>query len=418
MLTGALLILIFLGMVVLMYLEKISALLAVPIMALLFAVVARVPLDYILHEILENGASRLSSAYLAAIFGGMLALFIKNQGIGERLVRFAAELAGSHPLGIGLTLMAVTGLLFSTLGGLGAVIMVGTIILPILLSLGVPPTISAGIMLIGISMGGCLNIGNWQLYMDLLKIPKAEVMKFELVVVGLHAVVGVLFAFFFLRRNKLLRYWTAEAEGGAQAKRAPAIALLTPIIPLAMVLIFDWPIVPAFIFGLVYALATTWRKNSLQIFTKSLFEGVESVAPAVILLIGIGMLLKAVTHANVANALQPYLQYIIPNSPMAYVAVFTVLAPLALYRGPLNIWGMGSGLATILLSTKALPPEAIMGVLISVGMIQGVCDPTNTHNVWIANYVSVEPTEIMKKLMPFIWMMTTAALAVAAVLFM
>ncbi len=197
MLTGALLILIFLGMVVLMYLEKISALLAVPVMALLFAVVARVPLDYILHEILENGASRLSAAYLAAIFGGMLALFIKNQGIGERLVRFAAELAGSHPLGIGLTLMAVTGLLFSTLGGLGAVIMVGTIILPILLSLGVPPTITAGIMLIGISMGGCLNIGNWQLYMDLLKIPKAEVMKFELVVVGLHAVVGVFFGFFF-----------------------------------------------------------------------------------------------------------------------------------------------------------------------------------------------------------------------------
>ncbi len=221
-----------------------------------------------------------------------------------------------------------------------------------------------------------------------------------------------------MRRGKLLRYWTAEAEGGAQPKRAPAISLLTPIIPLAMVLIFDWPIVPAFIFGLVYALATTWRKNSLQIFTKSLFEGVESVAPAVILLIGIGMLLKAVTHANIANALQPYLQYIIPGSPIAYIVVFTVLAPLALYRGPLNIWGMGSGLATILLSTKALPPEAIMGVLISVGTIQGVCDPTNTHNVWIANYVSVEPTEIMKKLMPFIWMMTTAALAVAAVLFM
>jgi len=415
LLTGALLIVLFLAMMVLMYLKKISALLAVPLMALLFAAAARVPLDYILQEVLENGASQLSSAYLAALFGGMLALFIKNQGISETLVRYAAELAGDRPLVVGLVLMTVTAVLFSTLGGLGAVIMVGSIILPILLSLGVPPWTAAGILLIGISMGGSLNIGNWQLYMDLLGVPKATVRNFELVVLTLYAAVGITFCLVTLQPKRLLRYWAVPRQDEGIPPRAPLAALLTPLVPLGLVLALDWPIIPSFVAGLLYALATTWRKGSVQIFTKSLFEGVESVAPAVILMIGIGMLLKSVTHARISTALQPYLNFIVPRTPMAYVTVFTVLAPLALYRGPLNLWGMGSGLATILLSTKAMPPEAIMGVLISVGAIQGVCDPTNTHNVWIANYVGVEPTEIMKKLIfPYIWSMTAAALMVAA----
>jgi len=418
LLTGILLLLIFLLLAALMYLDKISALLAVPLMALLFALVARVPLEYILTNILEQGATRLSSAYLAAMLGGMLALFIKNHGIAETMVRYAAELAGDAPLFTALALLAVTALLFMTLGGLGAVIMVGTITLPILLSLGVPPVIAAGIMLIGISMGGTMNVSNWQFFMDVLNVPKATVERFSLILFGLYTIIGAAFCAFTLQPQKLARFWSRLDDDANRFKRPRLIALLTPVVPLFFVLACDWPIVPAFLAGLLYGLLTTWHKRSIQTFIKSLFEGVSSVAPAVILMIGIGMLLNSVTHPNIANALQPYLLAFVPNTPVLFFIVFLALAPLALYRGPLNVWGMGSGFAVILLSTKTLSSDAIMSLLISVGALQGACDPTNTHNAWIANYLNLEPTLILKKLLPWIWALTAGGLLVAATWFL
>ena len=136
---------IFLVMVVLMYLKRISALLALPIMAVLFGLVAGVSREEIVGTIIAEGSLRLHKTYTVAFFGGMLAIFVKEQKIAETVIKYTAELAGDKPLVVGLALMAVSALLFTTLGGLGAIIMVGTIILPIMLSLGAPPYVAGGI---------------------------------------------------------------------------------------------------------------------------------------------------------------------------------------------------------------------------------------------------------------------------------
>ncbi|MFD1908351.1 hypothetical protein ACFSQ7_36665 [Paenibacillus rhizoplanae] len=68
-------------------------------------------------------------------------------------------------------------------------------------------------------------------------------------------------------------------------------------------------------------------------------EGIQDVAGALGLMIGIGMLLSAVTAPQVASLIQPLIEVIIPTSPLMYILVFTLLSPLAIYRGPLNVWG-------------------------------------------------------------------------------
>ena len=113
-----------------------------------------------------------------------------------------------------------------------------------------------------------------------------------------------------------------------------ALALLTPIIPILLVMFAGWAFIPAFIAALLWGLFSTWDKNSLRIFSKTMIEGAESVIPAVLLMIGIGMLLKSVTHPNVSAQLQPLLVKVIPSTPWGYVFAFTIMAPLALYRGP------------------------------------------------------------------------------------
>jgi hypothetical protein len=44
-----------------------------------------------------------------------------------------------------------------------------------------------------------------------------------------------------------------------------------------------------------------------------------------------------------------------------------------------------------------------MGVLMSLGVIQGVSDPTNTANVWVANEVRLDVTSIMWRTLPYAW---------------
>ncbi|MBU0479378.1 MAG: hypothetical protein ABIJ12_07365 [bacterium] len=416
MLTGIAILVVLLIMIALMYVKKISALLALPIMAILFAVIAQEPLDYILTEVLEKGPIRLSSAYIAVIFGGILATYVSDMKITDGIIRSVAELAGDRPFIVALSLMVVTALLFTTLGGLGAVIMTGSIIFPILLSLGTPPILAAGIMLIGISAGGTLNIAGWQLYIDFLGVTQQDIKSFALCIAPLYLITGVVVLILGMSNRKLMKAWAIDIrkfQKKPEEKLHP-LAYLSPLIPLLAVLIFNIPIIPAFILGIIYTLVSTWRKGSINLMTGSFFKGAESVLPAVYLMIGIGMLLNSVTHPNVIESLSPFMEMIIPGNRLMFILVFTILAPLALYRGPLNIWGMGSGLAGILLATNTLSPKAIMAILMSVGCIQGVCDPTNTHNVWIANYLSVDVLTITKKLLPFIWVLVFFALIIAA----
>ena len=166
-----------------------------------------------------------------------------------------------------------------------------------------------------------------------------------------------------------------------------------------------------------------------------MIEGTASVAPALALMVGIGMLLSAILgptpagpgqywHAAqapgtgwpVLTDMKPLVQLVTPSSWLGYVVTFTVLGPLALYRGPLNVWGLGYGVGGVLLAT-GVPPGAVMGLLMSLGMIQGISDPTNTANVWVANEVRLDVTALMWRTLPYAWLIAAAGLVVAGLRF-
>ncbi|MCC7391053.1 citrate transporter, partial [Candidatus Sumerlaeota bacterium] len=162
---------------------------------------------------------------------------------------------------------------------------------------------------------------------------------------------------------------------------------------------------------------------------QSMIQGSASTLPAVLLMVGIGILITAVqgpkgwSDANGGNVwpviagIKPYFA-MLPNTRLGYVVIFTVCAPLALYRGPLNTWGLGFGMATLLISGAGYPAAAVMGMLMTVGQIQGVCDPTNTANVWLANELRVDVMSLMWRTIPYIWVMGIMGLIISAFVFM
>jgi Na+/H+ antiporter NhaD/arsenite permease-like protein len=451
---------VFFVMALLMSSRRLSALLALPIMAVAIAAIAGIPPADIVSDVLNKGAVKLYNTYTTTMFGAMLAELLNKQGIAKSLVRWVAEFAGDNPFGLGVILTLTTAVLFSTLGGLGAVIMIGSIVLPVMLSLGINNLTAGGLFLFGISLGGMFNIAGWQLYIDVLKINPADIINF---VVPFSLVMSVIILSFLtveLRNLKNWRYMLVSllvlAAGGvyllnrqtttaaqpahptdqnsiiavadllgvliiyaifrhrANAKENPGLALITPLIPLILVLFFHWDFIPAFVAGISYGTLITWKRDSINLLTRSILDGITAVIPAVVLMMGIGMLIVAVSHKEVTTSISPLLAMAVPTHALPYVIVFTIAAPLALYRGPLSLWGMGSGLVALVQKATALSSQAVMGMLMSVGQIQGICDPTNTANIWIANYLGTDTQVLMTKTIPYAWLAVIGGLVLSA----
>lgn len=488
--TGLILVAVFVVLAVLMYLGKMPALLALPILAFALTLVAGVPFYYeksspdatcwqrlweavsssmalLFGTVVQQGIGRLQIAIFTIMLGGIFGQYLKLSGVGESLVRKVAELAGDRPFTLCLILTLVVSFLFTTLSGLGSVILVANIYFPVLLSLGVPPLTIACLFLMGFSLGGVFNIVNWRFYTDVLQMTPKEVIRFAVPFGILFLIVLIVFLVIEFKKARLhvpastliktaigtlllcaAIAWMGSAELGQQAVPdwlhfgylglllllfilpllLPGlgwIAMLSPFVPISLVLVLGWDINPAFVVGILFLLVTVPRMPETKsetgmpasispgrgrLLIQATVEGLQNVAPAVAVMMGIGMVLVAVGQDAITASLNPLLMKILPSSGIGYILFFTLLAPLALYRGPLNLWGMGSGLMGLIQQSGLMGKASILAAFLSTGQIQGVCDPTNTHNVWIANQLKVELNAILKKSLPYMWALAFAGL--------
>ena len=196
-------------------------------------------------------------------------------------------------------------------------------------------------------------------------------------------------------------------------KNVRSIALISPLVPVVLVFTLKLPLVPSILIGIVVALILSTPKNFIQVASSAFVEGIQDTAGAAALMIGIGMTLNAVMAPQVADILAPVIQAIIPGNAIMFVLVFGLLSFLAIYRGILNVWGLGSGIVA-LLAAGGMNPIAAMVALRLDSNVQAVCDPTNSHNVWAADFTKTDVNEYLKKTIVWIMASTIAGLIVAS----
>ena len=413
--------LIFAVCVVLMMARKLPTILALPIMAVGIALVAGIPFISsdaeqftIAKDVLEGGAMRMSTAIAGLIFGGWFGKVLTKVGVTHTIIRKAAELAGDKPLPIALAFLVVASLIFAASNGLGMVILVGTIIIPIMISTGVSPITAGTVLLLANGIGVTFSIGTLGVYIDTLGLPLETVTAYSwlcaipLIVV---AVVWIVFSVKFSAKTR--KAWAMPAAEPANEKNVRTIALISPIIPVVLVFAFKMPLVPAILIGIVVTLILSTPKNVIQLVTGAFVEGIQETAGATALMIGIGMILKSVMAPEVAAVLQPVISAMIPKSQIMFVLIFGLLSILAIYRGPLNVWGLGSGIVA-LLAASGMNPVAAMVALRLDSNVQAVCDPTNSHNVWVSDFTKVGVNEYLKKTIVWIMISTLVGLVLAS----
>ncbi|MBA3442286.1 MAG: citrate transporter [Pyrinomonadaceae bacterium] len=403
---GLLLLLLFAFFAWLMFARVMPALLALPAMAIAVAALVQLPLNNILNDVIAAGAVKLAPAYVAVFAGAMLGRVMITTGIAEEIIKRAAEFGGERPGVVAGALMFVTAVLFTSLTGLGAIIMVGSLVLPIMMSLGVPRRMAAVLFLMAYATGFIFNLALWRLYQDLLQIAPTgtlppEVSRFAVGLLLITVSAVTIHAALAARATRGASFWAvatrSELLQRSAGRRLPLLAFLTPFVPLVLYLGFGWNQIPAFIGGALYGVLTTQPRLSIRTLSASAVRGLEDGAPAIILMIGIGMLLNALTLPDVKTALAPIVTAVPLRSPIAYILFFSLLSPLALYRGPFNLFGVGAGVYSIMFAAGVLPALALLAAVMSITQVQTVCDPTNTHNVWVANFTGVSVEEITRQ---------------------
>ncbi len=412
---------LFLIMVVLMMTRKLPTILALPILAIGIALIAGIRFTggefSITKDVIEAGSMRMSTAIAGLFFGGFFGKVLSKVGVTKTIIRKAAEMAGDKPLPIALAFLVVCSVIFAASNGLGMVILVGTIIIPIMISAGLSPLVAGTVLLLANGIGVTFSVSTLAVYIDVLGLTQDQVTSYSLLCGIPLIIVGLAMILYFTKfSKKTKKAWAMPSSNDLAAeKNVRAIALLSPIIPVVLVFVWHLPLISSIIIGIIVTLILSTPKNVVQVVSSSFVEGIQETAGAAGLMIGIGMVLKAVTATEVSNILAPLVNAIIPTNSITFILIFGLLSPLAIYRGPLNVWGLGSGIVA-LLAASGMNPVAAMVALRLDSNVQAVCDPTNSHNVWIADFTKIDVNEFTKKNILWIMVSTFVGLIVASFL--
>lgn len=433
MVTGIIVVCIFLAMAALMMTRKIPAVLALPVMAILIGLAGGLPAtgeQGILTHVLSAGALRLAGTYVAILFSCWLSQILYRTGVTDTIIKKAAEFGGDKPFVISICLCAVTVFLFTVLYGTGAVAMVGAVVLPIMLSVGVPPIVAANAYLAAMTAGYVMNPANISAITNITGVD-ASVMY---LCAGILMACCCLFCIGYLalsfRRNGKKFAFAAPVEKTEteEAEERPAqvtgirglLACLTPLVVVAVMIIFRFEAITVFLIGIVWAMIFTykgkWSKYSGMI-VQSCYEGFKEGAPTSALMFGIGMIINAMTAPITQDAIRPFMSAITPTSAVGLIIFVCLLCPLGLYRGPFNLLGLGAGLAASMLAVGVLPVAALSAVFYAAFRWPTQSCPTSTQVVWASNYVGYDPITTTNKIFLGNWIFTAVTVIIMTVIY-
>jgi Gnt-I system high-affinity gluconate transporter len=378
----------------------------------------------LLANVLQKGGEQYASTIVIIVFGAWFGQVLVQTGIAESMIRTAVELAGDKPIAVTWAVSLITGLLFTSIYGVGAAISIGVIAIPIMLSLGIPPRVAAPAFTMAIGAGNYLNPVEFGIFKSFFKGIEYGGSYFAFYLCGF--IVYLLAAFAMSAWNlRGVQVRRASAVGVATAVaprvRVPWLSYLSPAIPVIVIIAFKWPLIPAFLLAIVFALATTQAgrtpKQTVDLFHKAFYDAFPDIATIAALWIVCGMLIVAGQLEAVKAVLNPIFAPVIPHTPFQAALFFAALAPLAIYRGPFSIIGTGAALLAVMLNANFVSPVFLYLVWRGPLCLQGSQDPTNSWTLWTIGYTKVTHPDFLKTALPWGWLMVAVNAFIAYFMF-
>jgi hypothetical protein len=306
-----------------------------------------------------------------------------------------------------MTINLVTALLFTSMYGVGAAIAIGVIALPIMLSQGIPARVAAPVFTMGVGAGAFVNLVQFGTFEKLFPGIKYEAPWLTYFFIGMAVYILIAWLMIWINLRKLgLRHAASANTGAPVRKRTPYYTYLVPMFPVVMIMVFKWQIIPTFILSIVLALALTARSRSFQgtlnLFNKTFYDAFPDIATIAALWTICGMIIVAGQMPQIAGALRPIFDPILPHTTLQAAIFFAVLGGIgSIYRGPLCVVGTGAALLAIILSNNEIPVLYLYALWLGPTVMQGSVDPTNSWTLWTIGYTKVPHGQFLRTALPF-----------------
>lgn len=366
----------------------------------------------ILNKIYQSAPEGWGTTLVNVCWGAWFGRVLMETGIASTLIRKTVELGGDKPIITLALLNVVTALIFTAMTGAGPVIAIGVIVLPILMSLGIPKAIAMFSFMESVAAGIYLNPVNFAQYRAFF-IGTDELPDFTLgwyaakwgyFALVISVVVTTVLAGVFLKKSKTSHAWAAQTRGASEQKDAPLYTLILPIVPVILKIWLDFSVIGGFVIAGFLALFLCGKlkgtfKENCQLVNKLYYDGVVDTAPLV------GFLLTLPMFNSVASYASPFFKVILgpvmPKSELLLCILFAVLLGLGLFRGPMTLVGCGAATLGVVrgVASFSVPFLYCIFAIPTITVNIGSCI-TQSWVAWGLAYTKVESKDYLKLSIP------------------
>lgn len=386
------------------------------VMAIVWSIVGMIPPDVVIQKVFAEPALNYGPTIIYIVFGSWFGRVLVDSGIAPAISCQTNRIGKKHPVLAGILILVVTSFIFVSAYGVGSVIAIGVILLPIMLSVGIPRDLALSVFSMAIGAPMYLNV---VLYNQVKAFfPNAVYGGRYLIFAAMAGMVQLLVViiFFVLNRHRINPDNAAhnlEIIGAEQPNEdeKPDISIFTyiiPIVPVLMNMIFKWDAIPSLTLATILAMLMTGKmkgyKQFVEFLNKTIQQSVSDIAGLIIFLMALIMFSGAASLD--AQRFKPIFAAILPHSHLVLALAMGVLAPLALFRGPLHLWGAGAATAAVLSGTGLFNEAFLIPLLYAPAILAVSTDITQSWNVWGLNYTKVQSKDFLKYGVPVMWIIT------------
>ena len=387
------------------------------VMAILWSIIGMIPFQTAIQKVFAEPALNYGPTIMYIVFGSWFGRVLVDSGIAPAISETTNKVGKRRPLIAAILVVLVTSFIFISAYGVGSVIAIGVILLPILLSIGLPRDIALTAFALAVGAPMYLNV---VLYNQIKAFfPHAHYggtyLQFGWIAMGIQIVLIIIFLV--LNRKKfdashadenLAKIGALENQGTQEGNKVPKIAFIVPVIPVLMNMLFQWDAIPALTLATLIAIVLTGHARHYKGFVKflndTIQQAISDIAGLIMFLMALIMFSGAASMN--ANRFKPLFEAILPHDHLILALALGIFAPLAQFRGPLHVWGAGAATAAVLSGTGLFSDVFLLPLLYVPALMAVSTDITQSWNVWGLDYMKVQSKDFLKRGIPIMWIVS------------
>ncbi|WP_273753317.1 gluconate:proton symporter [Leuconostoc mesenteroides] len=380
------------------------------VMALLWSVIGLVPFDQVVQKVIAEPALNYGPTIIYIVFGSWFGRVLVDSGIAGSISAQTERVGRKAPIFATILVVLVTALIFSSAYGVGSVIAIGVILIPILLSIGVPKKVAIPAFTMAIGAPMYINVvlfNQIKAFFPSVSF-SGKYLIFGLAAMGVQLLGVIIFILLNSKSIKNGEIETIDDSKQATFQKTHPITFIIPVLPVALNMFFHWDAIPALLLATIIALLLTGQMKSYKglvaFINKTVSQAINDISGLIIFLMALVMFAGAATM-NVPH-FKSMIEVLLPSSPLVLAIAIGILAPLALFRGPLHVWGAGAATAAVLAATGTFQPIFLLPLLYTASIMAVSIDLTQSWNTWALTYSKLETKEYLKMGIPVMWVVS------------